>query len=83
MSVSLKSMSIDARLFIVSEVLFGIGVGLFSFVLNLHLLSKGISEEQIGRITMVSMLVAGIIAILGGLLASKFDGRKYLLRELP
>ncbi|WP_051775623.1 MFS transporter [Paenibacillus tyrfis] len=75
----LQGLSTGVRRFVASEALFGLGVGLFSLVLNLHLLFKGVSEEQIGQITSVSTLVAGIIAIPGGLLAGKLGRKKVLV----
>lgn len=59
------------RIFVLSEALFGIAVGIFSLVLNLHLLAAGVSETQIGRMNSVSTLLAGAVAVPGGWLAGK------------
>jgi DHA1 family multidrug resistance protein-like MFS transporter len=74
----LRSLSIGVRRFIISEILLGIGIGLFSLVLNLHLLDLGINEAQIGRISSIGALIMGLIGIPSGLLAN-YWGRKRML----
>jgi DHA1 family multidrug resistance protein-like MFS transporter len=74
----LKSLSIGVRRFIISEILLGIGIGLFTLVLNLHLLDLGITAEQIGKVTSIGALAMGLIGIPSGLLAN-YWGRKNML----
>jgi MFS transporter, DHA1 family, multidrug resistance protein len=74
----LRSLSYGARRFIISEILLGIGIGLFTLVLNLHLLDLGINETQIGRISSIGALIMGILGIPSGLLAN-YLGRKRML----
>jgi predicted MFS family arabinose efflux permease len=74
----LRSLSIGVRRFIISEILLGIGIGLFNLVLNLHLLDLGINEAQIGRISSIGAIIMGLIGIPSGLLAN-YWGRKQML----
>jgi predicted MFS family arabinose efflux permease len=74
----LRDLSIGVRRFIISEILLGIGIGLFMLVLNLHLLDLGVNEEQIGRISSVGALFMGLLGIPSGLLAN-YMGRKKML----
>ncbi|WP_127496096.1 MFS transporter [Paenibacillus glycanilyticus] len=66
------------RRFLMTESLYGIGIGLYSLVLNLHLLSKGLKEDQVGALVSVGILIMGILAIPVSLLANRY-GRKKLL----
>ncbi|GLX66889.1 MFS transporter [Paenibacillus glycanilyticus] len=66
------------RRFLMTESLYGIGIGLYSLVLNLHLLSKGLREDQVGALVSVGILIMGILAIPVSLLANRY-GRKKLL----
>lgn len=74
----IRGLSIGVRRFIISEALLGISIGIFSLVLNLHLLSKGINEAEIGKITSMGTLIMGIVSIPFGLMANRF-GRKRIL----
>lgn len=65
------------RRFVLSEALLGISLGLFSLVLNLHLLAAGMREEAIGVLTALGTIVVGLSAIPIGLLARRL-GRKKL-----
>lgn len=71
-------LSSGVRRFILSEALLGIGIGIFSLVLNLHLLYMGINEAEIGQLSSMGVLITGLVAIPFGLLANRF-GRKKLL----
>jgi DHA1 family multidrug resistance protein-like MFS transporter len=74
----LRNLSYGVRRFILSEIMLGIGMGLFMLVLNLHLLDLGVNEEQIGRISSVGALFMGLLGIPSGLLAN-YMGRKRML----
>jgi DHA1 family multidrug resistance protein-like MFS transporter len=74
----LRSLSYGVRRFIISEILLGIGIGLFTLVLNLHLLDLGINETEIGRISSIGALIMGLLGIPSGLLAN-YWGRKRML----
>ncbi|GHH99546.1 MFS transporter [Neobacillus kokaensis] len=72
------SLSPGVKRFLATESLYGLSIGMFTFILNLHLYELGISEKQIGFITSSGILVKGILAITVGILAKKI-GRKKLL----
>ncbi len=74
----LLQLSTGVRRFIISEALLGIGIGIFSLVLNLHLLNMGINEAEIGKLSSMGVLIIGLVAIPFGLMANRF-GRKSLL----
>lgn len=80
MRVYIKELRLSSgvRRFIISEIMLGIGIGLFMLVLNLHLLDLGVNEEQIGRIASVGALFMGLLGIPSGLLAN-YMGRKRML----
>ncbi|MEH7503121.1 MFS transporter [Neobacillus drentensis] len=64
--------------FLATESLYGLSIGMFALILNLHLIEMGITEKQIGLITSMGILVMGIFAIPVSILAKK-AGRKKLL----
>ncbi|MED4206734.1 MFS transporter [Neobacillus mesonae] len=72
------SLSPGVKRFLATESLYGLSIGMFTLILNLHLYELGISEKQIGFITSSGILVKGIFAITVGILAKKI-GRKKLL----
>ncbi len=74
----LLRLSVGVRRFLMTEALYGIGVGMYSLVLNLHLLSKGMKEDEIGALTSVGILIMGALAIPISLSAGRI-GRKRLL----
>ncbi|MCF6093434.1 MFS transporter [Microaerobacter geothermalis] len=78
----LLEMSSGVRRFVISEALLGVGIGLFSLVLNLHLLAVGLDEEKIGEITSIGMLIVGAAAIPTGLLANRTGRKKILVTGL-
>jgi len=71
-------MSEGARRFLTSEALYGIGIGLYTLVLNYYLLAMGLTEAKVGGIVSTGILVMGGLAIPVSLLAGK-AGRKPLL----
>ncbi|SEO94109.1 MFS transporter [Paenibacillus sp. OV219] len=73
-----QDLSPGVKRFIATESLFGIGAGIFSFILNLHLLALGFSEGVIGQITSLGALTVGITSLPAGLLV-KHIGRKRML----
>ncbi|WP_144555832.1 MFS transporter [Bacillus sp. X1(2014)] len=64
--------------FLATESLYGLSIGMFTLILNLHLIEMGMTEKQIGLITSMGILVMGILAIPVSILAKK-TGRKKLL----
>ncbi|MFD0588975.1 MFS transporter [Paenibacillus sp. GCM10027627] len=81
MGVYLKDVldiSPGARRFLLSEALYGIGIGLYTLVLNYHLLAMGIGEAKIGAIASTGILVLGALAIPLSMLANRI-GRKPIL----
>ncbi|MGX4583448.1 MFS transporter [Paenibacillus chitinolyticus] len=71
-------MTTGVRRFLATEALYGIGIGLYSLALNLHLLALGASGGQIASISAVGILIMGIGAMPAGMLAGKI-GRKPML----
>ncbi|WP_372009589.1 MFS transporter [Paenibacillus chitinolyticus] len=71
-------MTTEVRRFLATEALYGIGIGLYSLALNLHLLALGASGGQIASISAVGILIMGIGALPAGMLAGKI-GRKPML----
>lgn len=66
------------RRFLATEALYGIAIGMYALVLNLHLLSKGLKETQVGTLASTGILIMGLLAIPVALLADRV-GRKRLL----
>ncbi|NRF95933.1 MFS transporter [Paenibacillus frigoriresistens] len=73
-----RNLSPGVKRFIATESLFGIGVGIFSLILNLHLLDLGFSKGDIGRITSLGALTIGLASLLAGFIV-KSVGRKTML----
>ena len=63
------------RRFLISEAFYGIGIGLYTLVLNLHLLFRGLREDEIGALVSMGILIMGVLAIPVSLLANR-TGRK-------
>jgi DHA1 family multidrug resistance protein-like MFS transporter len=72
------NLSPGVRSFIATESLFGIGAGIFSLILNLHLLKIGFDEKLIGQITSLGALTVGVLSLPAGLLVRRI-GRKSML----
>jgi len=66
------------RRFLATEALYGIGIGMYALVLNLHLLSQGLKADQVGTLASIGILIMGVSAIPVSLLANRL-GRKRLL----
>lgn len=77
-SLPFLSLPHGVKRFLGTEPLYGLSMGMFSLILNLHLIEVGISEKQIGWITSMGILVMGIFAIPVSI-AAKRTGRKKLL----
>lgn len=74
----LLQLSMGVRRFLISEAFYGIGIGLYTLVLNLHLLFRGLREDEIGALVSTGILIMGVLAIPVSLLANR-TGRKKLL----
>ncbi|KOR87953.1 MFS transporter [Paenibacillus solani] len=74
----LLQLSTGVRRFLISEAFYGLGIGLYSLVLNLHLLFRGLREDEIGALVSMGILVMGVLAIPVSMLANR-TGRKKLL----
>ncbi|WP_098742284.1 MFS transporter [Paenibacillus sp. EZ-K15] len=74
----LLQLSTGVRRFLISEAFYGIGIGLYTLVLNLHLLFRGLREDEIGALVSMGILIMGVFAIPVSLLANR-TGRKKLL----
>ncbi|MFP5106993.1 MFS transporter [Neobacillus sp. C211] len=77
-SLRFLTMPSGVKRFLATESLYGLSIGMFTLILNLHLIEMGITEKQIGLITSMGILVMGIFAIPVSILAKK-AGRKKLL----
>ncbi|CEG28481.1 MFS transporter [Bacillus sp. B-jedd] len=64
--------------FLGTESLYGLSLGMFTLILNLHFIEVGVTEKQIGWITSMGILVMGAFAIPVSIVAKK-TGRKKLL----
>jgi len=74
----LLQLSTGVRRFLISEAFYGLGIGLYSLVLNLHLLFRGLREDEIGTLVSMGILIMGVLAIPVSMLANR-TGRKKLL----
>ncbi|UKS29726.1 MFS transporter [Paenibacillus sp. HWE-109] len=73
-----RDLSPGVKRFIATESLFGIGVGILSLILNLHLLELGFSKGDVGRITSLGALTIGLASLPAGFIV-KHVGRKTML----
>lgn len=73
-----RDLSPGVKRFIATESLFGIGVGIFGLILNLHLLNLGFSKGDIGKITSLGALTIGLASLPAGFIV-KSVGRKTML----
>ncbi|MGM1049592.1 Predicted arabinose efflux permease, MFS family [Paenibacillus uliginis N3/975] len=74
----LLQLSTGVRRFLISEAFYGVGIGLYTLVLNLHLLFRGLREDEIGALVSTGILIMGVLAIPVSMLANRI-GRKKLL----
>jgi MFS family permease len=74
-----RRFSRNARLFLLSQAIAGIGSGIYSLLFNLYLVRLGYHEDFIGQVTGVTTLVTGIVAIPAGLLADRIGRRRSML----
>jgi DHA1 family multidrug resistance protein-like MFS transporter len=73
-----RELSPNVKRFIATESLFGVGVGISSLILNLHLLDLGFSKGDIGKITSLGALTIGLASLPAGFIV-KLVGRKTML----
>lgn len=73
---NLFDFSMGARRFLISEALIGFGIGIFSLVLNLHLLELGYNEQEIGEILSFGPVLMVIVCIPILIFANRFDRKK-------
>ncbi|WP_219836791.1 MFS transporter [Paenibacillus sp. R14(2021)] len=73
-----RDLSPGVKRFIATESLFGIGAGIFSLILNLHLLDLGFSKGAIGQITSLGALTVGLTSLPAGYVVKRV-GRKPML----
>ncbi|MBM7564773.1 MFS transporter [Paenibacillus sacheonensis] len=73
-----RDLSPGVKRFIATESLFGIGAGIFSLILNLHLLDLGYSKAFIGQLTSLGALTVGLTSLPAGLIVKRV-GRKPML----
>ncbi|NOU67858.1 MFS transporter [Paenibacillus sp. LMG 31461] len=73
-----RDLSPNVKRFIATESLFGIGVGISSLILNLHLLDLGFTKGDIGKITSLGALTIGLASLPAGFIV-KLIGRKTML----
>ena len=80
MLLMMRTFPASVRRLFAAQALFGIGMGVFSVLLNLYLRSIGFSEEMIGRLLAFQSLCAAIASIPMGVLADRTTRRTtYLL----
>lgn len=70
-----NDLSPGVKRFIATESLFGVGAGISSLILNLHVLELGFSKAFIGQITSLSALTIGLASLPAGLVVKRL-GRK-------
>ncbi|NCB37618.1 MAG: MFS transporter [Erysipelotrichia bacterium] len=76
----IKTFPAAVKKLFMAQMLFGLGTGVFSVLLNLYLREIGYSEEMIGRLLATQSLCAAIMSIPMGWLADKTSRRTtYLL----
>jgi DHA1 family multidrug resistance protein-like MFS transporter len=75
----LKFLPSGVKRFIATEAFFGLGVGIFVLTLNLHILSLGFDEVDIGKVTSFGNLLQGVVSIPAGILAAMYGRKRMLL----
>ncbi|WP_308639397.1 MFS transporter [Paenibacillus silvisoli] len=73
-----RDLSPGVKRFIATESLFGVAAGIFSLILNLHLLELGFSKDFIGQITSIGALTVGLTSLPAGMIVQRV-GRKRML----
>ena len=74
-----RSFSRNARLFLLSQVVAGLGSGIFGVLFNLYLVRLGHHEDFIGQVAGLSTLLTGLVAFPAGLLADRIGRRSSLV----
>jgi DHA1 family multidrug resistance protein-like MFS transporter len=78
----LSRLPLGVKQFLYSEPLLGIALGMFAFLLNLHLLQQGVNEIEIGYLTSLNMMVMGLSAIPFGMMADRMNRKVILVTGL-
>jgi len=71
----MRAFRINARLYIISAIILGVGLGIFRLLFNFYALSLGYDEAVLGRFVTVNSLTALIFALPAGYLSDQI-GRK-------
>lgn len=74
-----RHFSRNARLFLLNNLLSGVGVGLFGLLYNLYLVRLGYQEDFIGRFASLGTVALGLCSIPAGLLSDRIGRRRVLV----
>lgn len=74
----MRAFRINARLYIISAIILGVGLGIFRLLFNFYALSLGYDEAVLGRFVTVNNLTALLFALPAGYLSDQI-GRKVSL----
>jgi len=76
---SLLSLSPGVKLFLLSEMAFGLGVGMYAVLFNFHLLGMGFNTEQIGIATACHTISVALLAYPAGIFTDRFGGKNAMV----
>jgi MFS family permease len=74
-----RQFSRNARLYLSSQILAGVGSGIFSLLFNLYLVRLGYHEDFIGQVAGLTTLATGLVCLPAGLIGDRLGRRNSLL----
>lgn len=74
-----QSFNRNVKLILLTELLFGIGIGMFMIIYNLYVRSLGHSQVTVGNIVATMSLATAIALIPAGILSDRFSRKKIIL----
>ena len=76
---TLRELKGNPRVTVLTEVMFGIPYNLFAPFVSVYMLALGLTDQQIGSIASIGLLLQIFTALLSGVIVDKFGRRLSLL----
>ena len=78
-AANLKAFQVNARYYLISQVIIGASLGVYRLLFNFYILSQGFNEAVLGTMITTSSLTAMLCALPMGYLADRLGRQRSLL----
>ena len=75
----IKNLPFSVKLFLLTEMLFGFSIGMWSLNLNFHLLAKGISKLDVGTVLLFGSIATAVFSLVAGEMSDRIGFHKAMV----